>query len=127
MSPGRAGAGRGYFFAPSARAGRAASPKSTSPQNPIIPYVIKQASTRAIRMIAGATANVPSRRGRDGRLAPCHPLTMRAPLMPTQDSLPFADLMGVKITNATRESVDAELFVREDLCTRPAVLHGGAL
>ena len=35
--------------------------------------------------------------------------------------------MGVKITNATRESVEAELFVREDLCTRPAVLHGGAL
>jgi uncharacterized protein (TIGR00369 family) len=35
--------------------------------------------------------------------------------------------MGVKITNATRESVEAELLVREDLCTRPAVLHGGAL
>jgi 1,4-dihydroxy-2-naphthoyl-CoA hydrolase len=47
--------------------------------------------------------------------------------MPTQDSLPFADLMGVKITSATRDCVEAELFVREDLCTRPAVLHGGAL
>jgi 1,4-dihydroxy-2-naphthoyl-CoA hydrolase len=47
--------------------------------------------------------------------------------MPSQDSLPFADLMGVKITHATRESVDAELFVRDDLCTRPAVLHGGAV
>jgi 1,4-dihydroxy-2-naphthoyl-CoA hydrolase len=47
--------------------------------------------------------------------------------MPSPDTLPFADLMGVKITNTTRECVEAELFVREDLCTRPAVLHGGAL
>ena len=44
----------------------------------------------------------------------------------TADSLPFAKLMGVEITSAARDRITAELLVREDLCTRPAVLHGGA-
>jgi uncharacterized protein (TIGR00369 family) len=44
----------------------------------------------------------------------------------TAESLPFAKLMGVEITSATRDRVTAELLVRDDLCTRPAVLHGGA-
>lgn len=44
-----------------------------------------------------------------------------------QMSLPFADLMGISFIAATREKVVAELHVREDLCTRPAVLHGGAI
>jgi len=47
--------------------------------------------------------------------------------VPTADDLPFANLMGVKILSATPERVEAELHVREDLCTRPAVLHGGAM
>jgi uncharacterized protein (TIGR00369 family) len=42
------------------------------------------------------------------------------------DSLPFAKLMGIEITSATRDQVLAEMLVRDDLCTRPAVLHGGA-
>ena len=45
----------------------------------------------------------------------------------TTESLPFAKLMGVEITSATRDKVTAELLVRDELCTRPAVLHGGAV
>ena len=42
-------------------------------------------------------------------------------------SLPFSDLMGLKIIDVTKEKVVAELPVRDDLCTRPAMLHGGAV
>lgn len=42
-------------------------------------------------------------------------------------SLPFSDLMGLKIVEVTKEKVVAELPVRDDLCTRPAMLHGGAV
>ena len=42
-------------------------------------------------------------------------------------SLPFSDLMGLKILEVTREKVTAELPVRAELCTRPAMLHGGAV
>lgn len=44
-----------------------------------------------------------------------------------RDMLPFAKLLGIKFLAATPESVTAEMAVREDLCTRPAILHGGAL
>jgi uncharacterized protein (TIGR00369 family) len=44
-----------------------------------------------------------------------------------QSRLPFAELLGVRYTSAAKERVTAELLVREDLCTRPAVLHGGAI
>lgn len=44
-----------------------------------------------------------------------------------QMALPFAELMGVRFTAASRDKVEAELAVRDDLCTRPAVLHGGAI
>jgi 1,4-dihydroxy-2-naphthoyl-CoA hydrolase len=44
-----------------------------------------------------------------------------------QSRLPFAELLGVHYTSASKERVTAELLVREDLCTRPAVLHGGAI
>jgi len=44
----------------------------------------------------------------------------------TANPLPFAKLMGIEITSATPEKVTAQMVVREDLCTRPAVLHGGA-
>ena len=43
-----------------------------------------------------------------------------------QNPLPFAKLLGIEITSASAEKVTAEMLVREDLCTRPAVLHGGA-
>ena len=41
--------------------------------------------------------------------------------------LPFAALLGIDYTSATPERVTAELTVRDDLCTRPAILHGGAI
>jgi len=45
----------------------------------------------------------------------------------TRDMLPFAKLLGIKFLSATLECVTAEMKVRADLCTRPAILHGGAL
>jgi 1,4-dihydroxy-2-naphthoyl-CoA hydrolase len=40
---------------------------------------------------------------------------------------PFADLMGMKITHVSRDKVEAELFVRDELENRMGVLHGGAI
>ncbi|HWZ32554.1 MAG TPA: PaaI family thioesterase [Bryobacteraceae bacterium] len=42
------------------------------------------------------------------------------------DPLPFAKLLGIEIVSAAPEKVIARMLVREELCTRPAVLHGGA-
>ena len=42
------------------------------------------------------------------------------------DPLPFAQLMGVNVVSVTPDLVIGELKVTEGLCTRPAVLHGGA-
>ncbi len=42
------------------------------------------------------------------------------------DTLPFARLMGITVVSVTPDLVVGELMVREDLCTRPNVLHGGA-
>ena len=44
-----------------------------------------------------------------------------------QTKLPFADLLGIRFLNATKDEVRAEMIVKDELCTRPAVLHGGAL
>jgi 1,4-dihydroxy-2-naphthoyl-CoA hydrolase len=44
-----------------------------------------------------------------------------------RDPLPFAKLLGIRFLSATPEGVTAEMKVREDLCTSPAVLHGGAI
>jgi 1,4-dihydroxy-2-naphthoyl-CoA hydrolase len=41
--------------------------------------------------------------------------------------LPFASLIGIRYLSASKERVTAELLVRDELCTRPAVLHGGAI
>lgn len=43
------------------------------------------------------------------------------------DPLPFAKLLGLELVTVTPERVEAVLRVREELCTRPAVLHGGAM
>lgn len=43
------------------------------------------------------------------------------------DTLPFAKLLGLQLVSVTRDEVRAELRVRDDLCTRASVLHGGAL
>ena len=44
-----------------------------------------------------------------------------------QLALPFAELIGVEFVEAAADRVVAEMTVREDLCTRPAVMHGGAI
>jgi uncharacterized protein (TIGR00369 family) len=41
--------------------------------------------------------------------------------------LPFARLMGITFVSAAADRVVAELRVRDELCTVPAVLHGGAV
>ncbi len=41
--------------------------------------------------------------------------------------LPFAELIGIRLTGAAPDRVTAELVVRAELCTNPAVLHGGAI
>lgn len=40
--------------------------------------------------------------------------------------LPFAELLGLRLVSAEADRVVGELVVRDDLCTVPAVLHGGA-
>lgn len=44
-----------------------------------------------------------------------------------QDPLPFAKLLGIELLSASPDRIVAEMTVREELCTRPAVLHGGAI
>src|SRR3989454_6950987 len=43
------------------------------------------------------------------------------------DPLPFAQLLGLELVTVTSDRVEAVLQVRDELCTRPAVLHGGAV
>lgn len=44
-----------------------------------------------------------------------------------QKELPFAKLLGISFVSAAAECVKAEMLVREDMCTIPAILHGGAM
>lgn len=44
-----------------------------------------------------------------------------------ENNAPFAHLMGVRMTSATKDRVEAALEVTPDHCTIPAVLHGGAI
>jgi uncharacterized protein (TIGR00369 family) len=41
--------------------------------------------------------------------------------------LPFAELLGIEVISASPDKIVAEMKVREDLCTSPTVLHGGAI
>ena len=43
------------------------------------------------------------------------------------DMLPFAKLLGVRFKTAELDRVVAERLVRDELCTRPAVAHGGVV
>ena len=43
------------------------------------------------------------------------------------EMLPFAELLGIEFVSVSPEKIVAAMTVRKDLCTRPAVLHGGAL
>jgi 1,4-dihydroxy-2-naphthoyl-CoA hydrolase len=40
---------------------------------------------------------------------------------------PFAEFMGMKITHLSRDKIEAELFVREELNNRFGAMHGGAV
>jgi uncharacterized protein (TIGR00369 family) len=44
-----------------------------------------------------------------------------------QNPMPFAELLGIEFTAASPEKVEATLTVRKELCTRPDMLHGGAM
>jgi uncharacterized protein (TIGR00369 family) len=44
-----------------------------------------------------------------------------------ETEVPFAKLLGIRIVAAAPERVSAAMLVRDDLCTNPAILHGGAL
>jgi len=41
--------------------------------------------------------------------------------------LPFAKVLGLKYLAASETGVKAEMVVKPELCTRPDVLHGGAI
>ena len=41
--------------------------------------------------------------------------------------LPFAELLGIEVVSAAADRIVGRMMVRDDLCTRPAVLHGGAI
>jgi uncharacterized protein (TIGR00369 family) len=47
--------------------------------------------------------------------------------MAETEPLPLAKLLGIEVVRATPEGVEGRLRVREELCTRRSVLHGGAL
>jgi uncharacterized protein (TIGR00369 family) len=39
----------------------------------------------------------------------------------------FAEFMGMKITHLSKERVEAELLVREEISNRNGIMHGGAI
>lgn len=41
--------------------------------------------------------------------------------------LPFAELLGIEMVSAEPDRIVGTMTVREELCTRPAVVHGGAI
>jgi uncharacterized protein (TIGR00369 family) len=44
-----------------------------------------------------------------------------------KNPLPFAQLLGIDVRSATPDRVTGTMVVRDDLCTIPAVAHGGVL
>jgi uncharacterized protein (TIGR00369 family) len=44
-----------------------------------------------------------------------------------REPLPFAKLLGIEFVSAAADRIVGRMMVRDDLCTRPAVLHGGAI
>jgi 1,4-dihydroxy-2-naphthoyl-CoA hydrolase len=44
-----------------------------------------------------------------------------------ESMLPFGKLLGMRFTSASPDRIVAELTVREEICTIPATLHGGAI
>ena len=52
---------------------------------------------------------------------------MDAVALLNEKMMPLAKLLGVEFVSAAPDKVVAKLKVRDDLCTIPAVLHGGAV
>ena len=44
-----------------------------------------------------------------------------------ENMLPFAEVLGIEFKIAEPDRIVAEMTVRDELCTIPAVLHGGAI
>jgi len=44
-----------------------------------------------------------------------------------QTKLPFAELLGIEFISASEDKIVAQMMIREDLCTSPAIAHGGAI
>jgi len=47
--------------------------------------------------------------------------------MDQREPSPFTRLMGMEIISRTAERTESVLFIREDLCNRRGVMHGGAV
>jgi 1,4-dihydroxy-2-naphthoyl-CoA hydrolase len=60
-------------------------------------------------------------------LAPAPGVAMDSLELLQQTKLPFAELIGLRLITAAPDRITAELFVREQLCTNPAVMHGGVM
>lgn len=44
-----------------------------------------------------------------------------------RNPLPFARMLGIELVSMEADRVVAEMTIREDLCTSPAVAHGGVI
>lgn len=44
-----------------------------------------------------------------------------------ENNAPFAKMIGVRMTLATKTRVEGEMIVTKDHCTVPATMHGGAI
>jgi 1,4-dihydroxy-2-naphthoyl-CoA hydrolase len=92
--------------------GGAAERRSTEPEN----------SSMAIRI----AARIRSGTGQ----APCYDPSVdngRGTTMPLPDFPAFTRFLGVNVLHRSPERTEAELTVREELCNRRGVLHGGAV
>ena len=43
------------------------------------------------------------------------------------EMMPFAKILGIRFVSAALDRVVAEMLIRDELCTRPAVAHGGVI
>ena len=43
------------------------------------------------------------------------------------ETIPFASLLGIDLTRTEPDGVEAQLLVREELCTNFGTIHGGAI
>ena len=44
-----------------------------------------------------------------------------------EQRMPLAELLGIELISAAPDRIVGEMAVREELCTRPPVVHGGAV